>query len=68
MGLPGEFYRQIQKDFLRFGRESDRPYRLAASVGYSRYAPGQTLSELSAEADKALYREKTLRKSKARTA
>ena len=41
-----------------YAREHKPPYKFAVSVGYTRYADGQSLEALVEQADDELYREK----------
>ena len=55
------FKEKIRANFEACNAEEQIPYLLAVSIGYARYHAPQTLTELMACADEALYRDKQQR-------
>lgn len=52
------FKQSILRRFDAYRLEHNPPYWFAISIGYTKYAPGQTLEFLVEQADNALYQEK----------
>lgn len=52
------FKQSVRQRFADYAREHKPPYKFAVSVGYTRYADGQSLEALVERADDELYREK----------
>ena len=59
---------QMQKAFQNWNETHHEPYVLHASVGYSRYQPGQKLEEFINSADEMLYNDKRKHKDKRKAA
>ena len=59
---------QMQKAFQNWNETHHEPYVLHASVGYSRYQPGQKLEEFINSADEMLYNDKRKYKDKRKAA
>ena len=59
---------QMQKAFQNWNETHHEPYVLHASVGYSRYQPGQKLEEFINSADEMLYNDKRKQKDKRKAA
>lgn len=59
---------QMQKAFQNRNETHHEPYVLHASVGYSRYQPGQKLEEFINSADEMLYNDKRKHKDKRKAA
>jgi len=58
-------YKQTVADgFDAYNRQHKLPYRLAASIGYSRYEPGQDFAAFVAAADASLYADKERRRAR----
>ena len=62
LGFPGndpEAYKdRTNQLFEEMNADSDLPFRLSISIGYTEYQAGQTLDELISIADRYLYRRK----------
>ena len=56
------YKRRLTESFREYNKKESLPYVLSPSIGFSRYVPGMTVTELSEMADGELYREKEKKK------
>ena len=57
-----EYKQKLTESFREYNEKEQLPYLLRTSIGFSRWQQGQSLEELTAEADGELYREKKKKK------
>ena len=57
-----EYKDKLQNAFETWNAKQEAPYKLKASIGYSRYLPQQTLREFINRSDENLYEDKRRRK------